>query len=135
MGAAKKKVKLVLPDEEKSEKEPKVASQLPTPTGYHMLIALPEVEEKTSGGIYKPDSTLDVERYSTVTGMVLSMGPDCYKDESKFPTGPWCSEGDWVVFRAFQGTRVKIHGKEFRILNDDSIEAVVEDPTGIVRAG
>jgi co-chaperonin GroES (HSP10) len=63
------------------------------------------------------------------------MGPDCYKDESKFPTGPWCSEGDWVVFRAFQGTRVKIHGKEFRILNDDSIEAVVEDPTGIVRAG
>jgi len=117
------------------KEEAKAASQLPKPTGYHMLIALPEVEEKTNGGIYKPDETMDIERFSTVTGMVLAMGPDCYNDDKKFPTGPWCKEGDFVVFRAFQGTRVKIHGKEFRLLNDDSIEAVVDDPTGIVRAG
>jgi len=115
--------------------EPQMASQLPQPVGYHMLIALPEVKEQTKGGIFKPDEVMDVERFSTVTGMVLEMGADCYKDDKKFPTGPWCKKGDFVIFRAFQGTRVKVHGKEFRLLNDDSIEAVVTDPTGIVRAG
>ena len=113
----------------------KTASQLPKPVGYHMLIALPDVQEKTKGGIFKPDEVIDVERFSTVTGMVLEMGSDCYQDKKKFPTGPWCKSGDFVIFRAFQGTRVKVHGKEFRLLNDDSIEAVVDDPTGVVRAG
>ena len=113
----------------------KTASQLPKPVGYHMLIALPDVQEKTKGGIFKPDEVIDVERFSTVTGMVLEMGSDCYQDKKKFPTGPWCKKGDFVIFRAFQGTRVKVHAKEFRLLNDDSIEAVVDDPTGVVRAG
>ena len=113
----------------------KTASQLPKPVGYHMLIALPDVQEKTKGGIFKPDEVIDVERFSTVTGMVLEMGSDFYQDKKKFPTGPWCKKGDFVIFRAFQGTRVKVHGKEFRLLNDDSIEAVVDDPTGVVRAG
>ena len=62
------------------------------------------------------------------------MGPDCYKDYAKFPTGPWCSEGDWVVMRAYSGTRINIHGKEFRLINDDTVEAVVNDPRGIQRA-
>jgi co-chaperonin GroES (HSP10) len=64
----------------------------------------------------------------------MAMGSDCYKDESKFPTGPWCKEGDWVVMRAFSGTRISIHGKEFRLINDDTVEAVVDDPRGIQRA-
>ena len=107
------------------------ASQLPAPCGWKLLIAIPEVEDKTEGGILKADETIRNEEVATITGFVLKMGPDCYKDESRFPTGPWCSEGDFVVFRAFSGTRIKIHGKEFRIINDDSVEAVVDDPRGI----
>jgi co-chaperonin GroES (HSP10) len=113
------------------EKEEKQATQLPEPTGYRILIAIPEKEEKTEGGILKADETIRNEEVATITGFVLKMGPDCYKDESRFPTGAWCSEGDFVVFRAFSGTRIKIHGKEFRIINDDSVEAVVDDPRGI----
>jgi len=113
------------------EKEKQEATQLPEPTGYRILIAIPEKEEKTEGGIIKAEETIRYEEVSTITGFVLKMGPDCYKDESRFPTGPWCSEGDFVVFRAFSGTRIKIHGKEFRIINDDSVEAVVDDPRGI----
>jgi len=110
------------------------ATQLPTPQGYKILIALPDREEKTEGGIYKPDSLTDLEEIATVYGFVIAMGPDCYKDEKKFPTGPWCKDGDFVVFRAYQGTRIKIHGKEFRLINDDTVEAVVEDPRGYTRA-
>lgn len=113
------------------EKKEKQATQLPEPTGYRILIAIPEKEEKTEGGILKADETIRNEEVATITGFVLKMGPDCYKDESRFPTGAWCSEGDFVVFRAFSGTRIKIHGKEFRIINDDSVEAVVDDPRGI----
>lgn len=113
------------------EKEKQEATQLPEPTGYRILIAIPEKEEKTEGGIIKAEETIRYEEVSTITGFVLKMGPDCYKDESRFPTGAWCSKGDFVVFRAFSGTRIKIHGKEFRIINDDSVEAVVDDPRGI----
>ena len=113
------------------EKEKQEATQLPEPTGYRILIAIPEKEDKTEGGILKADETIRNEEVATITGFVLKMGPDCYKDESRFPTGPWCSEGDFVVFRSFSGTRIKIHGKEFRIINDDSVEAVVDDPRGI----
>ena len=113
------------------EKEKKEATQLPEPTGYRILIAIPEKEDKTEGGILKADETIRNEEVATITGFVLKMGPDCYKDELRFPTGAWCSEGDFVVFRAFSGTRIKIHGKEFRIINDDSVEAVVDDPRGI----
>jgi co-chaperonin GroES (HSP10) len=64
----------------------------------------------------------------------LKMGPDCYKDDRRFPSGAWCKVGDWVVFRAYSGTRMKMYGQEFRLINDDTVEAVVEDPTGVVRA-
>lgn len=114
--------------------QPRVASQLPDPKGYRLLIALPEISERTDGGIYKPHEARHVEEIATVVGFVLKMGEDAYADEKRFPNGPWCNEGDWVVFRAFTGTRIRIHGKEFRIINDDSVEAVVEDPTGITRA-
>ena len=112
----------------------KTASQLPKPIGYKILIALPEADEKTEGGIIKAESTIRIEETASVTGFVLKMGPDCYKDYAKFPTGPWCSEGDWILMRAFSGTRINIHGKEFRLINDDTVEAVVNDPRGIQRA-
>jgi co-chaperonin GroES (HSP10) len=113
------------------EERPK---QLPDPSGYRILCALPDIEEKTEGGIIKADITLQHEELLTVTLFVMKLGPDCYKDEKRFPSGPWCKEGDFILVRPHAGTRVKIHGREFRILNDDAVEAVVEDPRGIKRA-
>ena len=110
------------------------ASQLPEPKGYKMLIALPEVDEKTEGGIIKSAKYQHEQTIATVVGWVMSMGPDAYANTDRFPNGPYCQVGDWVVFRAFSGTRLKVHGKEFRISNDDTVEAVVEDPRGIERA-
>lgn len=110
------------------------ATQLPKPVGYHMLVAIPEAADEFESGLAKAGITKQIEEVATVVGFVLSMGPECYKDEKKFPSGPWCKEGDFVLMRAYSGTRFKVHGKEFRILNDDSIEATVEDPRGITRA-
>ena len=115
------------------EEDVEQASQLPVPTGYRILIGLPEIEEKTEGGIIKAQSTISVEETASVVGFVLAMGPDCYKDEKRFPTGPWCKEGDFIIMRAYSGTRISIHGKEFRIINDDTPEAVIDDPRGVSR--
>tara|TARA_R110002020_G_scaffold38132_1_gene114920 strand:- start:434 stop:844 length:411 start_codon:yes stop_codon:yes gene_type:complete len=121
--------------EESTESEsPRFARQLPEPKGYKLLIALPEVEETTEGGIVKSAQAQHEESISTVVGWVVSMGPDCYSEFTRFPTGPYCQVGDFVIFRAFSGTRIKIHGKEFRLINDDTVEAVVEDPRGVERA-
>ena len=109
------------------------AKQLPDPSGYMLLIALPEPDEKTEGGIVKATQTLHTEEIASVCGFVLKMGPDAYADEKRFPSGPYCKEGDWIMMRAFSGTRFKVHGKEFRLINDDSVEAVVEDPRGIIK--
>jgi co-chaperonin GroES (HSP10) len=116
------------------EGEVRGATQLPEPKGFKLLIALPELEEKTDGGVYLPEQVRSNESLATVVGFVLKAGEIAYQDEKKFPTGPWCKEGDWVIFRAYSGTRVKIHGREFRLINDDTVEAVVEDPRGISRA-
>ena len=111
------------------------ATQLPKPTGWKLLCALPEVEDKFSGtDLLKPDSLTKVEEHSTTVLFVIAAGPDAYKDTVKFPNGPWCKEGDFVLVRAYSGTRFKIHGREFRLLNDDQVEAVVEDPRGYTRA-
>ncbi len=110
------------------------ARQLPDPKGYKILIMLPQMEEKTDGGVYIPDSTKSAEETASIVGFVLKMGDLCYADEGKFPTGAWCKEGDWVMFRAYSGTRFKIHGAEFRMINDDTVEAVVQDPRGVKRA-
>ena len=117
-----------------SDVEPRKAKELPDPTGFRILIALPEVEEKTAGGIYVPDERRDAEAVASIVGFVLKVGPDAYGDKGRFPNGPWCKEGDWIVMRAYSGTRMRVHGKEFRIINDDSVEAVVEDPRGVARA-
>ena len=110
------------------------AKQLPEPSGYHVLVALPEAEETYDSGLIKADETRRFEEVLATVFFVVKLGPDCYKDKEKFPTGPWCKEGDFVLARPNSGTRLKIHGREFRILNDDSVEAVVEDPRGITRA-
>ena len=110
------------------------ATVLPEPSGYRLLIQLPEVEETTEGGIYITDERRNAESVASIIGYVMKMGPDAYQDRNKFPTGRWCKEQDWVVMRAYSGTRLMIHGKEFRLINDDSVEAVVEDPRAIMRA-
>jgi co-chaperonin GroES (HSP10) len=110
------------------------ASQLPEPAGYHMLVALPEQEETYESGIIKADSTKHFEEVLSTVFFVVKLGPDCYTDKEKFPTGPWCKQGDFVLARPNSGTRLKIHGREFRIINDDTVEAVVQDPRGISRA-
>ena len=110
---------MVVPDSE-TEEEGRYASQLPEPKGYKLLIALPKVDEMTDGGIIKSEGSRHEESIATVVGWVMSMGPDAYANYTRFPGGPYCQVGDWVVFRAFSGTRIKIHGKEFRLINDDT---------------
>jgi co-chaperonin GroES (HSP10) len=111
-----------------------VKSQLPEPQGWKILVAMPVAEEKTEGGILKAASTVRDEELSNICGYVLKLGSECYKDSKRFPSGAWCKKGDWVVFRAYSGTRIKMYGQEFRLINDDTVEAVVDDPTGVVRA-
>jgi len=120
--------------QDEKNKDDKSSQQLPEPCGYKILLALPEINEKTEGGVIKPDSLISIEEAATVVGFVMKLGPDCYKDKDKFPSGPYCKEGDFVIIRAFQGTRIKIHGTEFRMINDDNVEAIVDDPRGYERA-
>ena len=110
------------------------ARQLPDPSGYRILCALPKVEKAYDSGLLKADVTVYHEELLTTVLFVLKLGPDCYKDEKRFPSGPWCKEGDFVLVRPHAGTRVKIHGREFRIVNDDAVEGVVQDPRGVTRA-
>jgi len=114
--------------------EEKVASKLPKPQGYKILIGVPEVSDKTEGGVFMPDDLKAAEETASIIGFVMKLGADAYADKDKFPNGPYCQEGDFVVFRSYSGTRFKIHGKEFRLINDDTVEAVVDDPRGYTRA-
>jgi len=109
------------------------AKQLPDPSGYRILCGIPNIDEQYESGIIKSDMTLQHEELLTTVLFVVKMGPDCYKDAARFPSGPWCKEGDFILVRPHAGTRLKIHGREFRIINDDSVEGVVEDPRGILR--
>ena len=118
----------VLPDTAEQK-----ARQLPDPSGYRILCAIPEIEDSFDNGIIKADITMLHEELLTTVLFVVKLGPDCYKDPSRFPSGPWCKEGDFVLVRPHAGSRLKIHGREFRIINDDSVEGVVEDPRGISR--
>ena len=114
--------------------EEKVASKLPKPQGYKILIGVPEVSDKTEGGVFMPDGLKSAEETASIIGFVMKLGPDAYADKDKFPNGAFCGEGDFVIFRSYSGTRFKIHGKEFRLINDDTVEAVVDDPRGYARA-
>ena len=116
---------------DKSDEEK--ATQLPKPSGYRILCAIPEIEKETEGGILKADITLQNEELLTTVLFVVDLGPDCYKDETRFPSGAWCKKGDFVLVRPHAGSRLVIHGREFRMINDDSVEGVVDDPRGIKR--
>ena len=110
------------------------AKQVPDPATYHLLCVVPDAEEKFESGLIKADTTLHHEEVLTPVLFVMKVGPDAYKDATRFPNGPSCKVGDFVIVRPNSGTRLKIHGREFRIINDDSVEAVVQDPRGIQRA-
>ena len=111
----------------------KKSDTFPSPTGYKLLIAMPTLEEKTEGGIFIPDAMKEAESTASVVGLVVMMGDMAYQDEDKFPNGPYCKEGEWVIFRSYSGTRFKVEGQEFRLINDDTVEAVVTDPRGVKR--
>jgi len=110
------------------------AKQVPDPATFYLLCVLPEVEEEYESGLAKAGQTMHYEEILSPVLFVVKMGPDAFKDTKRFPSGPSCKAGDFVLVRPNTGTRIKIHGKEFRLINDDSVEAVVQDPRGITRA-
>lgn len=115
----------------------RMAKSLPDPAGFRILVYMLPVDKKTAGGVIRPDVLRDREQAASSIGFVVKLGPEAYKDpegfKPRFVAGPYCKEGDFVVFRAYSGTRLSIHGHEFRLINDHSVEAVVEDPRGISR--
>jgi hypothetical protein len=120
------------PDASAEEK----AKQLPKPAGYRILCAIPEIDkefEDSEIGLVKADETIRMEETLTTVLFVVDLGPDCYKDEKRFPSGPWCKKGDFILVKPYSGSRLVIHGREFRLINDDSVEGVVDDPRGIKR--
>lgn len=110
------------------------AKQLPLPATYHLLCALPDIEDAYDSGIVKAGQTMHFEEVMSPVLFVVAMGPDAYADKSRFPSGPSCKVGDFILVRPNSGTRVKIHGQEMRLINDDSVEATVEDPRGVTRS-
>ena len=112
------------------------ASSLPRAVGHKLVCIVPEVSDKIDGttlDLVRDYSTMKQEEHATTVLFVLRAGPDAYKDKERFPSGPWCEEGDFVVVRTYTGTRLKVFGKEFRIINDDQVDCVVDDPRGITR--
>ena len=122
-------IKAIVGDATEVEK----AAQLPKPSGYRILCAIPEQDKETESGLILADEYLKREELLTTVLFVVDLGPDCYQDKARFPNGPWCKKGDFILVRPNAGTRLVIHDREFRIINDDSVEAVVEDPRGIKR--
>ena len=118
---------------QKKELDQKVEAKLPEPKGYKLLIALPEIEEKTEKGVYMPDELRGQESIASIIGFVVKMGSSAYQDKERFPDGAYCKEGDFVIFRSYSGTRFKVMGKEFRLIYDDTVEPVIDDPRGYTR--
>lgn len=111
------------------------ATMLPEPTGWKLLCVVPDVTDTFENStIVKAETFMKQEEHATTVLFVLKVGPDAYKDTAKFPNGAWCKEGDFVLVRTYSGTRFKIYGKEFRLINDDQVDAVVQDPRGLTRA-
>lgn len=109
------------------------AKQVPDPSTFHLLCILPEVNEAYDSGILKAGKAVQYEELLSPVLFVVKIGPDAYADKARFPSGPSCKVGDFVLVRPNSGTRLKIHGREMRLINDDSVEAVVQDPRGIGR--
>ena len=129
------KVKLALEEKYKAEPKkeiPKEAAQLPQPTGWRILVLPFKMKEKTEGGVLLGQETLERQQVASQCGNVLAMGSECYRDKERYPKGPWCKVGDWVVFARYAGSRIEIEGGEVRLLNEDEILATVKDPTDIL---
>ena len=109
--------------------------QLPKPVGYRVLVALPDIDDYYQNtSLLKTDNEKHREYIMSIMGVVIDMCSDAYSDKERFPEGPWCKQGDYVMFRMNTGSRFKVNGKEFRLMNDDSVEAVIPDPSGIMAA-
>jgi len=121
-------------DAKNIEKDKNLLDRLPSPTGYRILVLPYAGPKKTKGGLYLADTTQETIQMTTVCAYVLKMGDLCYKDKEKFPEGPWCNKGDWVIFGRYAGSRFKIEGGEVRILNDDEIIAKINNPEDILHA-
>ena len=116
------------------ETEEEKARQVPDPVTYHILCAVPKADDEYESGLLKAGQTMHYEELLSPVLFVAKMGPDAYRDPLRFPSGPSCKVGDFVLVRPNTGTRLKIHGTEWRLINDDSVEAVVQDPRGVKRA-
>ena len=132
------KPKLIVPqhiwDGKAVEKQKKEMEKVPNPTGYRITLFPLRLDSKTKSGILLTDETVQESQLTTNICKVLKVGPDAYKDKDKFPTGPWCKEDDWVLITRYAGSRIKIDGGELRIINDDEILAVIDDPRDILPA-
>ncbi len=128
------KPKIELPDNSlvgvKSEK--KQEPKLPKPTGWRLLVLPFKMKETTKGGIVLAETTLERQQVASQVGLVMAMGPQCYKDKERYPEGPWCKEKDWVMFARYAGSRIKIDGGEMRLLNDDEVLATIDSPEDIL---
>jgi len=132
--------KIITPNKElvglkKSEEQKEVTNEkakLPQPTGWRLLVLPFKMNEKTKGGVIINESTLERQQVASQCGNVLAMGSECYKDKERYPTGPWCKVGDWVVFARYAGSRINIEGGEVRLLNEDEVLAIVEDPEDLL---
>ena len=132
------KPKLIVPkhvwDGAQAEKKKNEVEKIPQPSGWRMVLFALKLQGKTKGGVLLTDDTVTESQVTTNICKVLKMGPECYKDKEKFPSGPWCKEDDWVLITRYAGSRIRIDGGELRIINDDEILAVVDDPRDILPA-
>ena len=128
---ADRRVKQLEKEKKKKEEIPE-ASKLPVPTGWRILVLPHRGKGKTKGGVILSDKTVEETQIATNVGLVLSVGPDAYNDKERFPNGPWCKEKDWVIFARYAGSRLNIEGGELRILNDDEILGITDDPESIL---
>ena len=132
------KPKLIVPthvwDGKKKEKQKQEVEKVPTPTGFRIVLFPLRLDSKSSAGIYFTDDTIEQAQVTTNICKVLKLGPDAYQDKARFPNGSWCKEGDWVLITKYAGSRIRIDGGELRIINDDEILAVLDDPRDILPA-
>ena len=134
------KVKLALEESLKQAADKEEANRnkapesihLPKPTGWRVLVLPFQPKRVTKGGVHIADTAAERQHVATVCGLVLEVGPDCYRDKERYPRGPWCKKGDWVMFARYAGSRFKIEGGEIRILNEDEILATIQDPEQIL---
>ena len=106
--------------------------KLPRPTGWRLLVLPFKMKEKTKGGLMLAETTLEKQQVASQVGLVMAMGPDCYKDKERYSDGPWCKVNDWIMFARYAGSRIKIDGGEMRLLNDDEVLATIDSPEDIL---